>query len=146
MGQNFARVLMVQSEVVQLRRTTPSDVAKFRPIRGRKIISNSHRINILSGPALRAAPAKMSTFQIVAQFWLRVGSNFQCSQIQIIIYIILFEGRVKKSQLASRIQVAKIGTNLRFMIMIILLLSAIFCIVWQRFYSQIQIQLSKYFC
>ena len=41
MGQNFARALLVPSEEVQLRRTTSGDVANFRPIRGREIISNS---------------------------------------------------------------------------------------------------------
>ena len=39
-----------------------SEHANFRPIRGQEIISDTHtdrqRINILSGPALRAAPAK----------------------------------------------------------------------------------------
>ena len=40
MGQNFPRVLLVPSEVVQLRRTMSGDVANFRPIRGREIISH----------------------------------------------------------------------------------------------------------
>ena len=40
MGQNFASILLVPSEVVQLRRTTSGDVANFRPIRGREIISH----------------------------------------------------------------------------------------------------------
>ena len=38
----------------------PGDVADFRPIRGLEIIlhTHTHRIDILSGPALQAAPAK----------------------------------------------------------------------------------------
>ena len=42
----------------------PCNVTDFWPIRGREIISdrqtNRQKINILSGPALQAAPAKMS--------------------------------------------------------------------------------------
>ena len=40
MGQNFARVLVVPSEVVQIRCTTSGDVPNFRPIRGQEIISH----------------------------------------------------------------------------------------------------------
>ena len=40
----------------------PGDVADFRPIRGLKIILYTQRNDILSGPALRAAPAKIRKF------------------------------------------------------------------------------------
>ena len=41
----------------------PCDVADFLPIRGRDIVLQRQRINILSGPALRVAPAKIQKWK-----------------------------------------------------------------------------------
>ena len=57
MGQNGARVLLVPSGVVQLRRTTSGNVANFRQIRGREIISHTQTENRHTGRCCSASSA-----------------------------------------------------------------------------------------
>ena len=60
-NSNFSRLFIFTLTAVFIlaRDNTTGDVADFRPIRGREIILHTQRIDILSGPALRAAPAKI---------------------------------------------------------------------------------------